>query len=235
MGLFSFIQSAGEAIGLVESEESKQAKAAAAAAAANAQNEAAAQAAREAQAAQDRDFAQALKAAVGRQGLDVQIDAIAFHEGVVTMRGTARTNADREKAILTVGNVNGVSSVHEALEVTDPEPESTLHTVEKGDLLSKIAGAHYGDVMLYNLIFEANRPMLSHPDKIYPGQVLRVPAGGSYIEYAVESGDTLGKIAKHFYQDASKWTDIQGANGMSGDGIDVGQVLKVPVPQPKQV
>ncbi|MFK7929572.1 MAG: peptidoglycan-binding protein LysM [Myxococcota bacterium] len=230
MGLFSFIQSAGEAIGLVESEESKQAKIAEAAA----QSEAAAQAAREAQAAADREFAEALKGAVARQGLNVQIEAIAFHAGVVTMRGTAQTNADREKAVLTVGNVNGVSQVHEALAVTDPEPESTLHTVEKGDLLSKIAGAHYGDVMLYNLIFEANRPMLSHPDKIYPGQVLRVPAAGSYIMYTVESGDTLGKVAKHYYQDASKWTEIQAANGMDGDGLDVGQALRLPVPQPKQ-
>ena len=33
----------------------------------------------------------------------------------------------------------------------------------------------YGDAMRYNEIFEANKPMLEHPDKIYPGQVLRIP------------------------------------------------------------
>jgi nucleoid-associated protein YgaU len=47
--------------------------------------------------------------------------------------------------------------------------------VVKGDTLSKIAKAVYGDPMKYPAIFEANKPMLSHPDKIYPGQVLRIP------------------------------------------------------------
>jgi nucleoid-associated protein YgaU len=36
----------------------------------------------------------------------------------------------------------------------------------------------YGDANKYNQIFEANKPMLKHPDKIYPGQVLRIPADG---------------------------------------------------------
>ena len=44
-----------------------------------------------------------------------------------------------------------------------------------GDTLSKIAKQHYGNAMKYPVIFEANKPMLEHPDKIYPGQVLRIP------------------------------------------------------------
>lgn len=223
MGLFSFIQSAGEAIGLLESEEEKKAKADAVAlehARSDAQSEA----------SRNEAFAESLKASVARLGLAVTIDAIAFHEGVVTVRGKAETQADREKAILTLGNVQGVSSVHEAFEVLTPEPESTLHTVERGDLLSKIAEQHYGSVKLFNLIFEGNKPMLTHPDKIYPGQVLRVPVAGSFIRYTVEGGDTLGKIAKHFYMDASRWTEIQAANELTSDAIDVGQVLNIPVP-----
>jgi nucleoid-associated protein YgaU len=47
--------------------------------------------------------------------------------------------------------------------------------VVKGDNLSKISKQHYGDPNKYMKIFEANKPMLSHPDKIYPGQVLRIP------------------------------------------------------------
>jgi nucleoid-associated protein YgaU len=47
--------------------------------------------------------------------------------------------------------------------------------VQRGDTLSKLAKAHYGDAMKYPLIFEANKPMLADPDKIYPGQVLRIP------------------------------------------------------------
>jgi nucleoid-associated protein YgaU len=59
--------------------------------------------------------------------------------------------------------------------VDAPEPEARFYTVAKGDTLSKIAKAEYGDANAYPAIFEANRPMLSHPDRIYPGQVLRIP------------------------------------------------------------
>ena len=50
-----------------------------------------------------------------------------------------------------------------------------FHTVESGDTLGKIAKIFYGNAMKYPVIFEANKPMLTHPDKIYPGQVLRIP------------------------------------------------------------
>ena len=62
------------------------------------------------------------------------------------------------------------------LAVVDPTPEAVYHTVESGEWLSKIAKKYYGDANKYDVIFEANKPMLSHPDKIYPGQVLRIPA-----------------------------------------------------------
>jgi nucleoid-associated protein YgaU len=52
---------------------------------------------------------------------------------------------------------------------------SVFYTVQKGDTLSAIAKRHYGEANAYMAIFEANRPMLDHPDRIYPGQVLRIP------------------------------------------------------------
>ncbi|NLD69822.1 MAG: LysM peptidoglycan-binding domain-containing protein, partial [Limnobacter sp.] len=55
------------------------------------------------------------------------------------------------------------------------EEEARYYTVVKGDTLSKIAKEHYGNANQYMPIFEANKPMLTHPDKIYPGQVLRIP------------------------------------------------------------
>ena len=61
------------------------------------------------------------------------------------------------------------------MSVTTPAQEAKYHTVVSGDSLSKIAKVYYGDMMKYNVIFEANTPMLEHPDKIYPGQVLRIP------------------------------------------------------------
>jgi nucleoid-associated protein YgaU len=59
--------------------------------------------------------------------------------------------------------------------VAKTEPEAQYYTVVKGDTLSKVAKEFYGNANKYPVIFEANRPMLSHPDKIYPGQVLRIP------------------------------------------------------------
>ena len=50
-----------------------------------------------------------------------------------------------------------------------------VHLVQKGDTLSHIAQKHYGKASKYMKIFEANRPMLKDPDKIYPGQSLRIP------------------------------------------------------------
>lgn len=55
------------------------------------------------------------------------------------------------------------------------EWSSRTYTVKSGDTLSAIAKAHYGNANKYPLIFEANKPMLKDPDKIYPGQVLRIP------------------------------------------------------------
>ena len=64
------------------------------------------------------------------------------------------------------------------LSVSRSEPEGQFHTVVRGDTLSAIAKKFYGDANKYPVIFEANKPMLSHPDKIYPGQMLRIPPQG---------------------------------------------------------
>jgi nucleoid-associated protein YgaU len=79
--------------------------------------------------------------------------------------------------VLTAGNTKGVAQVDDRLvvEAAEPEPEAAMYTVKSGDTLSAIAKAHYGDAMKYPEIFEANKPMLTDPDKIYPGQVLRIP------------------------------------------------------------
>ena len=52
---------------------------------------------------------------------------------------------------------------------------SQFYTVKSGDTLSKIAKEFYGEAGKYKQIFEANKPMLKDPDKIYPGQMLRIP------------------------------------------------------------
>ncbi|ABE50930.1 peptidoglycan-binding protein LysM [Methylobacillus flagellatus] len=95
--------------------------------------------------------------------------------GKVTVSGTAATQEIKEKILLCCGNIHGVSEVVDNLKVTTAETAPVFYTVVRGDTLSKIAKQHYGDANAYMKIFEANKPMLTHPDKIYPGQTLRIP------------------------------------------------------------
>ncbi len=104
------------------------------------------------------------------EGLKIEIEG-----DMATIWGKAETQSTREKVILVVGNVEGISQVDDNMEVENKEPEAVFHTVETGDTLGKIAQEHYGSANKYQTIFEANKPMLKDPDKIYPGQVLRIP------------------------------------------------------------
>ena len=100
---------------------------------------------------------------------------VKVEDDVVHIKGEVPDQETREKVILTAGNVAGIGEVNEEIKTEDAKPEATFHTVEKGDTLSKIAKEVYGDPMKYPVIFEANKPMLTDPDLIYPGQVLRCP------------------------------------------------------------
>jgi nucleoid-associated protein YgaU len=105
-------------------------------------------------------------------GLSVEFDGAS---GGVTVSGIAPDQATKEKIVLCCGNVNGVAQVNDLMTVAQPADESQWHTVAKGDTLSAIAKKFYGNANAYPTIFEANKPMLKHPDKIYPGQLLRIP------------------------------------------------------------
>ncbi len=160
---------------------------------------------------------EALKAELDRLGLpsagvSIKVDGEAVH-----LTGSVPDAATREKIVLAVGNVQGVSKVDDQLQGGEapgsvggvlsgmanlpagaastqaaggmvsgatPQPVeqgpggSAFYTVQKGDTLSAIARTQYGDANAYPRIFEANKPMLDSPDKIYPGQVLRIPPKG---------------------------------------------------------
>jgi nucleoid-associated protein YgaU len=152
-----------------------------------------------------KDAGQTLARAVGLGGADVDdltkaladnglhIDALSLtiDKHTASIGGVAKNNAEREKAVLVIGNTKGIDTVNSTLTIPapppppvaaeaaapppPPEPESTFHTVVSGDTLSAISKKVYGDANKYNVIFHANEPMLKHPDKIYPGQVLRCP------------------------------------------------------------
>ncbi|GHA84082.1 LysM and BON domain-containing protein [Cognatilysobacter bugurensis] len=148
----------------------------------------------------------------GITGISVEVDG-----DKATLTGVAKDTATREKAVLIAGNIEGIGSVDDRLRVAPqaakpaaatgtaaaaptgqaPKPaaaapaapvaatsasadtgeqwSSRTYTVKSGDTLSKIAKEMYGEASKYPQIFEANKPMLEDPDKIYPGQVLRIP------------------------------------------------------------
>ena len=122
----------------------------------------------------------AIAAYIDSLGLRAENLAVSFDAATQTVRlsGIAADQATREKILLAAGNVNGVAQVEDHMSVVQVEPEARFHTVVRGDTLSAIARTYYGNANKYMLIFEANKPMLGHPDKIYPGQSLRIPEQG---------------------------------------------------------
>jgi nucleoid-associated protein YgaU len=119
--------------------------------------------------------AQALIDHVQKLGLPFVSLNIKTQGDTVFLGGEVSAQADAEKIALAVGNVEGVAVVDNNMIVAVPEPESRTYTVKSGDSLSKISKEMYGDMMKYEVIFEANKPMLTDMDLIYPGQVLRIP------------------------------------------------------------
>lgn len=101
----------------------------------------------------------------------------------VIFGGTVDSLDARKRIIATAGNIDGIEEVEDNIVVVIKEQvvpvqkakEQEFYVVQAGDNLSKIAKHVYGDANKYPLIFEANKPMLSHPDKIYPGQTLVIP------------------------------------------------------------
>lgn len=121
-----------------------------------------------------------LKKEVGDLGLakdeiDIKID----ENGKVIVKGKAVTQEMKEKIILAVGNVEGVGEVEDGIEASDGGTASQFHTIVSGDTLWAVSKKYYGKGSRYMEIFHANEPMLKHPDKIYVGQVLRIPADGA--------------------------------------------------------
>ncbi len=155
MGLFSFLKGAGSKI-------------------LNKEGDAAAKRAAEEAAEEKRE--DLLMSIVQSTGLSIENLEIEVDGETVTVYGQADTQSEKEKAVLVLGNIEGIGAVDDRISVSNPEPEAVFYEVKKGDSLSKIAKEHYGDAMKYMAIFEANQPMLKDPNMIYPGQTLRIPA-----------------------------------------------------------
>jgi len=150
MGLISFIKNAGEK--LFKSEEKR-----------------------------EQEKAELIVGHIRKFGFDTSKIQVAVDDDKVILSGSIDTIDNKNKVIVTAGNVEGIAAVEDRIvvvqpaPVTPPPPEKQFYTVKKGDYLSKIAKEVYGNANKYNIIFEANRPMLKDPNLIYPGQVLVIP------------------------------------------------------------
>lgn len=113
-----------------------------------------------------------VKKEVEDYGLDVGDLDISVDGDKVVIEGMPNNPEEREKIITAIGNIEGISAVDDAM---GGDLANDFYTVRSGDTLSAIAQEVYGDGGRYQEIFEANTPMLDHPDKIYPGQVLVIP------------------------------------------------------------
>lgn len=106
---------------------------------------------------------------------------VEFDDGVVTICGDCANAALRDQAILIAGNVQGVTKVvADDLKAPEPKPEepedkAEIYEIVSGDTLGGIAKKFYGSAGKYMKIFEANREIISDPNKIYPGQKIRIP------------------------------------------------------------
>lgn len=226
MGLFDFARNIGKKIGLTDDEpDPKDAKAV--------------------QLANQRRSI-ALTGEIKGLGLDIKNLKVAFAAGKAIIEGQAASPQIVHKAVVALGNIEGVNQVNSRLTVPPPPrpataeaapvavepPPPILYTVKSGDSLSLISKALYGPIHLYPAIFEANQPMIKDIDEIFPGQVLTIPEDPTPLVHTVKSGETLGKIARYHYGDSKLYTTIFEANKnilSNPNAIDVGQKLTIPL------
>jgi nucleoid-associated protein YgaU len=144
----------------------------------------------------DEPTAEALKKELDSHKLGTENVTVELKGDKAILKGDVASQEALEKAIIAVGNTRGISQVESNVKLaiqsaapsvaaassasaapTVQPKEPRLYTVKKGDTLWEIAEAVYGKGHGKDnkKIFEANKPMLKSPDKIYPGQVLRIP------------------------------------------------------------
>jgi nucleoid-associated protein YgaU len=163
MGFLDFIKEAGEKITGGDEAE------------AAAPRQAPTQSPEEIKSFHNRRRAMGLVKVIEAHGFEIEELSVRVDDDLAAVSGKVTDQATREKVLLAVGNTEGIARVDDQLEVEAPEPEAQFHTVVSGDTLGAIAKTYYGNAGKYPVIFEANKPMLTDPDKIYPGQVLRIP------------------------------------------------------------
>lgn len=131
----------------------------------------------------DEEAAEKIRELIESNNPGVHDLGVEYDNGVVSLSGECDSGAAMQKCLLIAGNVQGVIDVY-ANRMTIRQPEGgaeeaespvEFYVIRSGDTLSKIARQYYGDAMQYPRIFEANREVIGDPDRIYPGQRIRIP------------------------------------------------------------
>lgn len=124
----------------------------------------------------DEDAAEKIKKHIAETNPGIDGLGIEFNSGVVSISGQALSAEAMEKAVLMAGNVQGVSEVKiDKLQAPPVQKKVEYYLIKKGDTLSAIAKHFYGKPNDYPKIFEANREVIKDPDRIFPGQKVRIP------------------------------------------------------------
>lgn len=222
MGMFDFVSKVGAKLGIDYFEKQEELKKVAS---------------EQERAAQD----QALREQVAQQlmaqarGIHLPIESFSVRVdpgGVAVLSGTATSQEAKEKAVVFIGNHQGITQVNDdGISVVTPEPPGVLHRVGKGDTLSLIAKKYYGVIMAYPAIAEANKDLVKDVDRIEIDWVIRVPPLTTW-KYTTKAGDTLGAIAKTMYGDVKLYPKIFEASKdvmTNPDVVKPGMELTIPV------
>jgi nucleoid-associated protein YgaU len=134
-------------------------------------------------------------------GIDTSGLKFAFDTGSITVSGEIAEESERQKILDVLSKAPGIDTVNDAMTLAPPpaaaEPaaaaeeetaaadetqaraeagaEGRSYTVQSGDTLWKISEQMYGNGSKYQNIFEANTDILDDPDRIFPGQTLKIP------------------------------------------------------------
>lgn len=134
-------------------------------------------------------------------GIDPSRLKFGFGTGSIAVSGEVADEATRGKVVELLSAIKGIDDVQDRMTVAPPEPPPApqaeapakpeaaaeepsgddaaeagrSYTVVAGDTLWKIAEREYGNGAQYMKIFEANTDILENPDRIFPGQVLKIP------------------------------------------------------------
>jgi nucleoid-associated protein YgaU len=97
-------------------------------------------------------------------------------DGKLHFKGTVATEAEKNEIWTAIKTIpTWQKDIVADIQVTGGPAAAKTYTVQAGDTLSKIAKDHLGSAGSYMKIFDLNKDQLTDPDKIKPGQVLRLP------------------------------------------------------------